>query len=201
MCLYAHLIVCVCRRVAKESLRCSVRVFERLRVCTCRERVYVSGPFRACCNRVLVARCRVQVMLHICPCVCCSGVLLSRAHISLSLFFLPCTVYLAERAQLAGATGPAANAAQARLAAFQQRAALSAKADELRAKMATTQLSAFRTEAKQREAVLRRLGHLNEDGVVTLKGRAACEIDTADELLAAEMLLNGKCVCSNTICD
>lgn len=28
-------------------------------------------------------------------------------------------------------------------------------------------------------------------GVVTLKGRAACEIDTADELLAAELLLNG----------
>ncbi|KXZ46673.1 hypothetical protein GPECTOR_41g637 [Gonium pectorale] len=27
--------------------------------------------------------------------------------------------------------------------------------------------------------------------VVTLKGRAACEIDTADELLASELLLNG----------
>jgi len=39
--------------------------------------------------------------------------------------------------------------------------------------------------------VLRRLGHVTEEGLVTLKGRAACEIDTADELLTAELLLNG----------
>ena len=42
-----------------------------------------------------------------------------------------------------------------------------------------------------RAAVLRKLGHITEDGVVTLKGRAACEIDTADELLSSELLLNG----------
>lgn len=42
-----------------------------------------------------------------------------------------------------------------------------------------------------RTAVLRKLGHINEDGVVTLKGRAACELDTADELLSSELLLNG----------
>ena len=39
--------------------------------------------------------------------------------------------------------------------------------------------------------MLRRLGHVTEAGLVTLKGRAACEIDTADELLTAELLLNG----------
>ncbi len=39
--------------------------------------------------------------------------------------------------------------------------------------------------------MLRRLGHVTEEGLVTLKGRAACEIDTADELLTAELLLNG----------
>lgn len=44
---------------------------------------------------------------------------------------------------------------------------------------------------KNRSAVLRKLGHINEDGVVSLKGRAACEIDTADELLATEMMFNG----------
>ena len=42
-----------------------------------------------------------------------------------------------------------------------------------------------------RTAVLRRLGHVTEAGLVTLKGRAACEIDTADELLTSELLLNG----------
>ena len=39
--------------------------------------------------------------------------------------------------------------------------------------------------------MLRRLGHINQEGVVLAKGRAACEIDTADELLTAELLLNG----------
>jgi ATP-dependent RNA helicase DOB1 len=48
-----------------------------------------------------------------------------------------------------------------------------------------------REEVRQRTAVLRRLGHLDEEGVVTLKGRAACEIDTADELLTAELMFNG----------
>ena len=43
----------------------------------------------------------------------------------------------------------------------------------------------------RRAAVLRRLGHISQEGLVTLKGRAACEIDTADELLSSELLLNG----------
>ena len=32
---------------------------------------------------------------------------------------------------------------------------------------------------------------INGEGVVTVKGRAACEIDTADELLTTEMMFNG----------
>ena len=32
---------------------------------------------------------------------------------------------------------------------------------------------------------------IDEEGIVTLKGRAACEIDTADELLTTEMMFNG----------
>ncbi|GFR47001.1 hypothetical protein Agub_g8684, partial [Astrephomene gubernaculifera] len=78
-----------------------------------------------------------------------------------------------------------------KLAPYLRRAALAARAEELRGQMRTSQLSAFREEAGCRMAVLRRLGHIDEEGVVTLKGRAACEIDTADELLAAELLLNG----------
>lgn len=38
--------------------------------------------------------------------------------------------------------------------------------------------------------VLRKLGHINQDDVVLLKGRAACEIDTADELLTTELMFN-----------
>ena len=32
---------------------------------------------------------------------------------------------------------------------------------------------------------------IDGEGIVTLKGRAACEIDTADELLTTEMMFNG----------
>ncbi len=39
--------------------------------------------------------------------------------------------------------------------------------------------------------VLRRLGHIDGEDVVQLKGRAACELDTADELLATELMFNG----------
>ncbi|KAK2080063.1 hypothetical protein QBZ16_002459 [Prototheca wickerhamii] len=49
----------------------------------------------------------------------------------------------------------------------------------------------FKQEARGRSAVLRRLGHLTADNVVTTKGRVACEINTADELLATELMMNG----------
>ena len=39
--------------------------------------------------------------------------------------------------------------------------------------------------------MLRKLGHVTKEGVVTLKGRAACEISTGDELLTTELMFNG----------
>lgn len=42
-----------------------------------------------------------------------------------------------------------------------------------------------------RTAVLRKLGHVTAEGVVSMKGRAACEISTGDELLTTELMLNG----------
>ncbi len=38
---------------------------------------------------------------------------------------------------------------------------------------------------------MRRLGHVDENGLVLTKGRAACEIDAADELLTTELMFNG----------
>lgn len=46
-------------------------------------------------------------------------------------------------------------------------------------------------ELKNRKRVLRRLGYCNEDGVIEMKGRVACEISTGDELLLTEMIFNG----------
>lgn len=52
-------------------------------------------------------------------------------------------------------------------------------------------LKKFEQEFKQRKDVLRKLGHIDEDDNVTLKGRAAGQIDTGDELLITELMFDG----------
>lgn len=42
-----------------------------------------------------------------------------------------------------------------------------------------------------RSKVLRKLGHVSPDGLVLVKGQAACLIMAADELLCTEMMFNG----------
>merc|ERR1712176_1416381 len=46
-------------------------------------------------------------------------------------------------------------------------------------------------ELKARKRVLRRLGYSTPADVIETKGRVACEIATADELLLTEMIFNG----------
>lgn len=72
-----------------------------------------------------------------------------------------------------------------------QVAVLKSEAAVLRHRMKSSQLTGFREEVKARMAVLEKLGHVDKDGLVTLKGRAACEIDTADELVTLELMVNG----------
>eukprot|EP00898_Chlorokybus_atmophyticus_P004711 jgi/Chlat1/5240/Chrsp33S05083 len=78
-----------------------------------------------------------------------------------------------------------------RAKALEKKAALEAQAAEMKAKMQESQLSLFRGELRSRSRVLKRLGHINEDGVVQIKGRAACEVDTTDELLITELMFDG----------
>ena len=74
---------------------------------------------------------------------------------------------------------------------LQHKAALQSEAAALRARMLDSEVVRFRRELHSRSQVLRKLGHLDDSGVVTLKGRAACGIDTADELLVTELMFNG----------
>ncbi|KAJ8955263.1 hypothetical protein NQ318_000290 [Aromia moschata] len=46
-------------------------------------------------------------------------------------------------------------------------------------------------ELKCRKRVLRRLGYCSNTDVIQLKGRVACELSSADELLITEMIFNG----------
>ncbi|XP_002963518.2 DExH-box ATP-dependent RNA helicase DExH10 [Selaginella moellendorffii] len=75
--------------------------------------------------------------------------------------------------------------------AFQKKAELLTEAQRLRSRLRDSQLHKFREELRNRTRVLKRLGHINELSVVQLKGRAACLIDTADELLVAELIFEG----------
>lgn len=46
-------------------------------------------------------------------------------------------------------------------------------------------------ELKCRRRVLRRLGYINDQDVIEMKGRVACEISAGDELLLTEMIFQG----------
>ncbi|KAI5065335.1 hypothetical protein GOP47_0020030 [Adiantum capillus-veneris] len=49
----------------------------------------------------------------------------------------------------------------------------------------------FKDELKYRRRVLRRLGYATSDDVVELKGKVACEISSADELVLSELIFKG----------
>lgn len=74
---------------------------------------------------------------------------------------------------------------------FERKAEVNHEIQKLKSKMRESQLQKFRDELKNRSRVLKKLGHIDADGVVQLKGRAACLIDTGDELLVTELMFNG----------
>eukprot|EP00955_Chlamydomonas_euryale_P083847 363897-Chlamydomonas_euryale.AAC.2 len=57
------------------------------------------------------------------------------------------------------------------------------QAERLRQQLRNSQLHQFREQSTLRRKVLRALEHIDEDDVVLIKGRAACEISAADELV------------------
>ncbi|EFN51423.1 hypothetical protein CHLNCDRAFT_28067, partial [Chlorella variabilis] len=75
--------------------------------------------------------------------------------------------------------------------ALRRKSELSQEAAGIKRRMRESQLSSFKLESRQRSAVLRKLGFIDAGGMVQPKGRVACEIDAADELLTAELLVNG----------
>ena len=74
---------------------------------------------------------------------------------------------------------------------YERREKLRTEAAGLRATQKKSHLSQFHRELKLRAAVLRRLGHIDAQDLVTGKGQAAREIDTADELLVSELMFSG----------
>jgi len=75
----------------------------------------------------------------------------------------------------------------------QLRAKLELEAAEraLRKEVKAAQAVLMKDELKGMRRVLRRLGHVSDDGVIQNKGRVACEVSTADELLVTELMFSG----------
>ena len=61
----------------------------------------------------------------------------------------------------------------------------------LKRRIQSTQDMLQMEELKSRKRVLRRLGFMDAEDIVDMKGRVACEIRTEDELLLTELIFNG----------
>ena len=68
---------------------------------------------------------------------------------------------------------------------------LSARVRALQQEILSVQDVPMKDTLKHMKVVLRRLGFVDAENVVQLKGRVACEVTTADELLCTELLLTG----------
>jgi len=65
------------------------------------------------------------------------------------------------------------------------------KAKVLRREARAHQALVMKDDVKRMKRVLRRLGFVDAENVLQLKGRVACEINTVDELVTTEMIFNG----------
>lgn len=65
------------------------------------------------------------------------------------------------------------------------------KIKQTKAKLKQTRALIMQDDLQKMRRVLRRLGFTNAENVVQLKGRVACEIQSADELLLTELIFNG----------
>ena len=78
-----------------------------------------------------------------------------------------------------------------RLKIFQKRLELTERAKALRNEARSCQTMAMKEELKKLKRVLKKLGHVDAAGVIQTKGRTACEINTANELVVVELIFSG----------
>lgn len=55
----------------------------------------------------------------------------------------------------------------------------------------TSLLTLYKRETRARLRVLRSLGHITNEGIVTAKGRIAAEVEAVDELVLSELIFDG----------
>ncbi|CAD0194950.1 unnamed protein product [Chrysodeixis includens] len=76
-------------------------------------------------------------------------------------------------------------------AAYETKQELSQELNTLKAELKQAKSILQMDELKKRKRVLRRLGYCTAADVIEMKGRIACELSSADELLLTELIFNG----------
>ncbi|XP_053622157.1 exosome RNA helicase MTR4 [Plodia interpunctella] len=76
-------------------------------------------------------------------------------------------------------------------AAYERKQELYEELNEAKAELKKAKSILQMDELKKRKRVLRRLGYCTAADVIELKGRIACELSSADELLLTELIFNG----------
>ena len=75
--------------------------------------------------------------------------------------------------------------------AYEKQMDLKERAKLLREEARSFQTMAMKDDLKKMKRVLKKLGHVDANGVIQTKGRTACEINTADELVVTELIFTG----------
>jgi ATP-dependent RNA helicase DOB1 len=75
--------------------------------------------------------------------------------------------------------------------AYDKKTEVKERARLLRDEARSCQTMAMKDELKKMKRVLKKLGHVDANGVIQTKGRIACEINTADELVVVELIFTG----------
>lgn len=74
---------------------------------------------------------------------------------------------------------------------FQRKSEKLEHAKHLRDEARAFQSISMKDDLKKMKRVLKKLGHVDTNGVIQTKGRTACEINTADELVVVELMFAG----------
>lgn len=75
--------------------------------------------------------------------------------------------------------------------AYEKKSELLEQARALREEARSCQMIVMKDDLKKMKKVLKRLGHVDANGVIQTKGRTACEINTSDELVVVELIFTG----------
>ncbi|KAK1741610.1 exosome RNA helicase MTR4 [Skeletonema marinoi] len=78
-----------------------------------------------------------------------------------------------------------------RVSAYEKKSDLMEQARVLRREAKSCQTMVMKDDLRKMKRVLKELGHVDNQGVIQTKGRTACEINTANELVVVELVFAG----------